>query len=207
MLAADQPSPRQQVLQVAGELFADHGFDGVTMADIAEAAGVARATVFNYFGSKYAVIEAITETVLVVYREMLDGALADTDTPTPELVRHLYEAMGEGIESQREFFRAIFREIGRIQLGLDEGTVAQQADTEAMTRLLRLVERGQQRGDLSSDFDPASLARAFRSLANGTITHWLYGDASTSLVESMRVAAEVLLSPVETRRRSRRTGG
>ena len=68
---------------MAGTLFADHGFDDVTMARIAREAGVARATVFNYFGSKYAVVEAITETVLAIYRGMLDESLADDTTPTP----------------------------------------------------------------------------------------------------------------------------
>ena len=194
---------RRQVLEVASELFAEHGFDGVTMTEIAETADVARATVFNYFGSKHALIEAITENVLVVYHEMLDEALADEATTTPELVRWLYDEMGKGIESQRRFFRSVFREIARIQLGLDEGSVAQQANEEALTRLNRLIARGQQRGELSDGFASETLATAFRSLANGTITHWLYDDATDPLVARMRDAAEVFLSPVEepTRRR------
>ena len=81
---------QQRVLDVAIELFAEHGFDDVTMAEIAEAADVARATVFNYFGSKHGLIEAITETVIVFYREMLDEALADEHTPAPEQLGTLY---------------------------------------------------------------------------------------------------------------------
>jgi AcrR family transcriptional regulator len=197
---------RRRVLDVAAELFAEHGFDDVTMADIAEASDVARATVFNYFGSKHALIEAITENVLVIYHEMLDEALADEETTTPELVSWLYEEMGKGIESQRRFFRSVFREIARIQLGLDEGSVAQRANDEAITRLQRLIDRGQQRGELSDAFDPQTLATAFRSLANGTITHWLYDDASDPLVARMRDAAEIFLAPVEMPTRRRKGG-
>ena len=197
---------RRRVLDVAADLFAEHGFDEVTMADIAEAADVARATVFNYFGSKHALIEAITESVLVFYRDMLDEALADEDTATPELVRWLYEEMGKGIESHRRFFRSVFREIARIQFGLDESTVAQRASEETITRLRRLIDRGQQRAELNAAFDSQTLAIAFRSLANGTITHWLYDDASDPLVARMRDAAEVFLSPVETPRRRRKGG-
>jgi AcrR family transcriptional regulator len=197
---------RRFVLNVAAELFAEHGFADVTMAEIADAADVARASVFNYFGSKHALIEAITETVIVVYHEMLDEALADEDTSTPELVRWLYEQMGKGIESQRRFFRSVFREIARIQLGLDEGSVAQQANEEAITRLRQLIDRGQQRGELSDAFDSHTLATAFRSLANGTISYWLYDDASDPLVARMRDAAEVFLSPVEMHTRPRKGG-
>ena len=196
MIESAQQTQRGRVQELAGAMFAERGFDGVTMAEIADAAGVARATVFNYFGSKYALIEAITETVLAFYRDMLDEALADVDRTTPDLIRWLFEEMGEGIESQRQFFRSIFREIARIQLGLDEGSVAQRASNETADRVKRLVERGQARGELSDAFDSATLAGAFTSLANGTIIAWLYDDQTQPLVARMRDAAEVLLSPV-----------
>lgn len=167
------------------------------MADIAAEADVARATVFNYFGSKHTLVEAITETVLVNYLALLDEALEDVTTPTGPLLRTLYESMGKGIESERQFFRSVFREIVRIQLGLDEGSVAQRAVEEAMSRLTRLVERGLERGELNGAFDPETIARAFRALASGTITHWLYSDSSEPLPARMRLAADVFLSPIE----------
>src|SRR5262245_7900514 len=121
---------RDRVLGAGGDLFAERGFDEVTMAEIAASAGVARATVFNYFGSKHAIVETITESVLDFYRGMLDEALADETTPTADLVRSLFVEMGVGIEQQRGFFRGVFREIARIQLGLDEGALAQQINEE-----------------------------------------------------------------------------
>jgi AcrR family transcriptional regulator len=202
---------QRRVMDVAIGLFAARGFDDVTMADIAEAADVARATVFNYFGSKHGLVEAVTETVIVFYREMLDEALADEETTGPDLVRWLYEQMGKGIEAHRRLFRSVFREIARIGLGLDEGSVAQRANEDAIVRLRELIARGQARGELSEAFDPNTLATAFRSLANGTITNWLYEDATDPLVARMRDAAEVFLSPIEqlprVTRRGRPRGG
>ena len=196
MSTVAQDEARRRVLDRAVDLFAERGFDDVTMAEIAEAANVARATVFNYFGSKHALVETLTESVIEAFRDMLDDALADTTTPTPDLLRHLYENMGIGIESQRGFFRGVFREIARIQLGLDEGLVAQRANNEAHARLLQLVERGPARGDLNAALDAGAVARGFRSLANGTITGWLYQDDAGSLVDAMRAAVDVFLSSV-----------
>jgi AcrR family transcriptional regulator len=200
-------SQRERVLAAAGDLFTERGFDDVTMAEIAETAGVARATVFNYFGSKHAIVEAITETVLDFYRGMLDEALADDTTPTAELVRSLFADMGAGIEQQRRFFRGVFREIARIQLGLDEGAVSQQINEEVRVRLLRLVERGQERGELNRALPAEAVAGAFHSLVNGTITGWLYADDAASLTERMQAAADVFLSPValDTPRPRRKT--
>jgi AcrR family transcriptional regulator len=194
---AEREQQRERVLNVAAELFAIRGFDDVTMTEIAEASGVSRATVFNYYGSKHALIEGITEKVLDVWRAMLDEALADEVTPTPGLVRDLCALMAAGIESQRKLHRSVFREIARIQLGVDASKLSSRANEDASVRLEALMQRGQDRGELTRDLPAATLASAFHSLTNGTITNWLYHDASGSLADRMQAAAAVFLSPVE----------
>jgi AcrR family transcriptional regulator len=187
---------RLRIVDAARRLFASRGVDDVTMAEVAGEAGVARATVFNYFGSKRALLEAITEEIITFYEAMLQNALADEASPTPLLVRALFDTMGMGIEEDRRFYRGVFREIAKIRLGLDEGGMGQQAGEAALALLVRLLARGQERGELSTNHRPEDLASAFDSLVNGTITHWLYGDAAESLRERMHRAAEVFLGPV-----------
>lgn len=43
---------RQRLADAAAQLFAEHGYDAVSMSDVATAAGVAVQTVFNYFPTK-----------------------------------------------------------------------------------------------------------------------------------------------------------
>jgi AcrR family transcriptional regulator len=193
--AASLLRQRERILDAARALFASQGFETVTMAEIASQAGVARATVFNHFGSKRALIEAITESVFDYWKGMLDRALADERSPTPSLVRALFEGMA-GIEQLLSFYRGVFREIMKVLVGLDEGGAAQRARDHALERLERLLARGQQRGELSNQFAAGDLAAAFDSLANGTIMHWLYEDTSGSLRERMRRAVEIFLGTV-----------
>jgi AcrR family transcriptional regulator len=195
-----------RIADAARRLFARRGADDVTMADVAAEAGVARATIFNHFRSKHALLEAITEEVISHYQAMLRNALADAATPTPLLVRALFEQMGAGIEEDRRFYRAVFREIAKIRLGLDEGGVGQRAGEEALGLLVQLLARGQERGELSTTHRAEDLASAFDSLVNGTITHWLFGEAAEPLQQRMQRAAEVFLAPVAVGQAARTPG-
>ncbi len=189
---------RARILEAARGLFGDHGSGQITMAEVAQQAGVSRATVFNHFGSKHALVEAVTEGVYQGYEAILENALADRTTPVPVLVRSLFEIMGRGIESDERFYRTVFREVARVNLGLEEGGVAQRARQRAVERLVHLLTRGQARGELFAASNPEDLATAFDSLVFGTITHWLYDDASQALSKRMLAASEVFLGPVAT---------
>jgi len=66
LLAEDDSSKRRQILDGAGKVFMDLGFDGASMGEIARAAGVSKGTLYVYFADKNRLFEAIVE------REMLD---------------------------------------------------------------------------------------------------------------------------------------
>jgi hypothetical protein len=100
------------------------------------------------------------------------------------------------VEQFHGFYREVFREIMKLHVGLEEGSPAARAAERTRERLVRLLARGQQRGELSRAFDAADLESALSSLSNGTIDRWLYDDATGSLRERMRRAAEIFLGPV-----------
>ena len=189
----ERGNQRARILEAARALFADRGLNHVTMSDVAMEAGVARATVFNHFGAKHALVEGITEGVLAYYQGMLENALADRETPVPLLIRSLFEQMALGIEEDRRFYRSVFREIAKLRLGLDEGTAGQRAGRAALESLEHLMTRGQARAEITRQHRPEDLASAVDSLVNGTITHWLYDDTSESLQTRMRRIADIFL--------------
>ncbi|WP_285600212.1 TetR/AcrR family transcriptional regulator [Kineosporia sp. NBRC 101731] len=65
-----QQQARRRIVQAAAELFADRGFDSVSVSDIAERAEVGRTTFFRHFGDKQ-------EVVFAHERELLAGLDAD----------------------------------------------------------------------------------------------------------------------------------
>lgn len=85
---------RTQLLEVAIELFAEHGFHATSMEDIADAAGVTKPVLYQHFPSKRA-----------LYRELIDEVDA-------QLTRRLVLATASaatGRERVQEGFAAYFR--------------------------------------------------------------------------------------------------
>lgn len=54
--AQTKAATRQEILQAAGRLFARQGFEATTTRDIAQSAGIASGTLFNYFPTKEAIL-------------------------------------------------------------------------------------------------------------------------------------------------------
>lgn len=81
---------REQVLSAALRCFADQGFHATTMADVIRESGLSAGSVYRYFPSKNALIQAGSEGIFTAAR----GALAELmERPHPtapaEALRHL----------------------------------------------------------------------------------------------------------------------
>ena len=59
-----QRQARQRIIEAAQELFQEHGFDGVSVGDIAERAEVGRTTFFRHFRDKQEVVFAREQELL-----------------------------------------------------------------------------------------------------------------------------------------------
>ncbi|BBC91547.1 TetR/AcrR family transcriptional regulator [Streptomyces griseofuscus] len=59
---------RQRLSDTATEMFLEHGFDGVRVAEIAQACGVSEKTVFNYFPTKESLILDLDEATMTALR-------------------------------------------------------------------------------------------------------------------------------------------
>src|ERR1700682_2835556 len=61
LVGDEDSSKRRQILDGAGKVFMDLGFDGASMGEIARSAGVSKGTLYVYFADKSRLFEAIVE--------------------------------------------------------------------------------------------------------------------------------------------------
>jgi AcrR family transcriptional regulator len=71
----DKDLRRSHLLQAAAELFAQTDFDGVTIANMAQRAGVAKGTAYLYFSCKEAVFLELVQAELILWEADLNQAL------------------------------------------------------------------------------------------------------------------------------------
>jgi AcrR family transcriptional regulator len=85
VVAAHKDRTRARILEAAAVLVADRGAAGLAMTTLARRAGVARATLYNYFPDAGRVLEALVETEVAVFLADLDQRLAPVAHPGGQL--------------------------------------------------------------------------------------------------------------------------
>jgi AcrR family transcriptional regulator len=92
---------REALLETAKELFAERGYDNVTVAEIAAGAGVSVPTLFNYFPSKedllLAELDAVHLRFVTALRER-DHDRSPLDAMTAWMLAELEKPPGDGLE-------------------------------------------------------------------------------------------------------------
>jgi len=76
---------RAQLAELAEELFAERGFAGVSMDELARRAGVTKPVIYEIFGSKEGLYRACVERTAADLAERVTAAVTTTDAPLEQL--------------------------------------------------------------------------------------------------------------------------
>ncbi|HYM93928.1 MAG TPA: TetR family transcriptional regulator [Chitinophagaceae bacterium] len=141
-----------QIMEVAEKLFADRGFDGTSVRDIAEAAHVNLAMISYYFGSKEKLMEAMFSYRSQFYRLQLESMIKNQQLTPMQKVEQLIDQYIERLLSKQCFHRVMVRE----QMVNTHGFVASQIyqlkkQNQELIRLL--IQEGQKKGDFKKNVD------------------------------------------------------
>jgi AcrR family transcriptional regulator len=101
---------RATIIDAAGRLFGDRGYDGTRLEDIAEATGVTKPILYRHFGSKKALYLALLER----HRDDLStfvGAMPREGTPEVR-VGTVLEGWFSYVEAHTYAWKMIFRDTG-----------------------------------------------------------------------------------------------
>lgn len=159
-----EPAPRQTlqqrvaaaILDGAAQIFAVQG-EQASMNDVAEAAGVARATVYRYFPNRETLLDELARAAVSDVDARLASARIDEVAPEEGIARAVRALVDVG-----DSFVLLARERRRPEPERFEHRITQP--------LRGLFERGQASGDVRKDITSARLTESLIGLIVGVLT-------------------------------------
>lgn len=183
---------KRNIYRTAGKLFREKGYEETRIEDITQRLQISRATFFNYYPSKDSILHQIAEEAVRFYRRRLEEEIT-ARASAREKIHHLLEEMGKGIEADKRFYRAVFLEIMRGQMGLVGGQVLMEKATVG-DLTTSIIAQGQEQGELRVAYPAQQLAEILVGTYNNVILNWLHSDTEYSLVQRLKEAADFFLS-------------
>jgi len=175
---------RHQITDVALELFAGRGFDEVSVDDVAEAAGIARRTLFRYYPSKNAIPWGDFDAHLQHLRELL--AVVNPDVPTERALRGALLSFNTFDAPEIPRHRLRMQVILR-STELQAYSLTMYAGWRNVIAEFVATRYGSKPGDLV----PQTVAWSMLAVALSAYEHWL-ADETVSLTEALGAAFDVV---------------
>ena len=165
MASEQEPGTRRdQIVEVAMRHFAEHGYSGARVEDIASEVGIAKGTVFLHFGSKEGLF-------LAAYRQAVGELPGWLEAPEEVVEQGFWAVLDYWLERTEEFLSEAWVPnrvalIGRYDTGLGlRRPIDRLMRSEDPYGTLEFVEFGVRRGEIRNDVDVEMLASMLDWLA------------------------------------------
>lgn len=164
---------REVILRVAERKFATVGYEGTSLRDIADEAGVLKGSLYHYFESKEEILfEVARKAHSVSMDNLVDGSTGPADSAV-DVIRRFVERNVRFITENSYGTAAFYAEMRHLTPAHAEEIVALRQQYE--TTLTDLIRDGQADGTIMADTPPRLLANAILGLIN-SIIRWYQPD-------------------------------
>jgi AcrR family transcriptional regulator len=179
--SVDYAAKREELVRIAAGLFKEQGYQSTRLIDIARAAGLDRATVYYYFGSKEELFRETVEGVLDANMREAERLMADKALTWVQRLQAVYVRL---MVSYEENYPATFVYIQEQmhQVGAEETVWAQEImkKTRAFDQLLvTFIREAIAGGELRKDLPPRLVEHALFGMLNWTHRWFQPGKSMT----------------------------
>ncbi len=186
---------KAQLLQAARDLFAEKTVAKTTIDDITEAADVARATFFNYFQSKNAILQELWVEQITNFSLSVDRQIA-LPLSTYERLRNMFGQFVRELVRRPDYFKAV---TGELELDWSTPEVSKVRVDRFHDALTRLVEAGIAQTDIRTDYAPRFIAQMIGAVYISILREWRLDpdyDLAVRFDEAARFLADAI-QPVQ----------
>ncbi len=179
-IAAEEISSREKILDAAEVLFAQRGFSGVGMREVAEAVGLSKSSLFHHFRSKVELYAAVAGRILSMFEQRTVQALGGPGDAFVRFDRWLdamIETLAERPSRARLLLRSLFEDDDLAGESAEEKEVDQ-----IIHRLFASVGRLLREGMEQGVFRLASIPHMLQSLIGLLVYHFASGEFGETLL-------------------------
>ncbi len=178
----------RQILVVARELFLKKGYSQTSVEEIALAAGVSRAGLFNYYRGKAGILADLSAELEPRLVQLVQHYQVRSLT-TADKIRQLFEYSAKILEQTAALTRLLFVQ------GNSEGFPSLQL------AFRQLVVTGQQRGEVREDLDAGALSETLYLGFIASLLGWCRSPDMTLAAElaNRADALALMLAPADSR--------
>jgi AcrR family transcriptional regulator len=175
---------REELTRIAARLFAEQGYQSTSLADLAEALGVQKASLYHHIDSKEDLLWEVAWEGAEAFHAGLDGVPADA--PAAERIRLALRAHLAVVGQQLDVATVFVREWRYLSGERRARFVSERRRYEA--RIRELFRAGVEESQLRTDLDVATAALLFLSAANWAYTWLRPGSATDELADRLYAA-------------------
>ncbi|WP_421724444.1 TetR/AcrR family transcriptional regulator [Bauldia sp.] len=192
----DREEMQDGILDAAMIVFTERGYHAATIADVAEAAGLGKGTLYLYFDNK----EAMTEAMVERHFAGLEARFMATALPEDlkAFIAWLDQTMNVQ-EDHAKFVRMFFEIFGPSFASESFSAVVSAFFEKLGTHYARALAHLQKAGAVRSDVDPRLLGRSLASVVDGMILHrGLFGLSRQRYARMRRETLDVIAKGITT---------
>ncbi|AEH50472.1 TetR/AcrR family transcriptional regulator [Pseudothermotoga thermarum] len=159
---------REKILEAARIAFSEKGFDGVSMEEIAQRAGVRKALIYYYFPSKEVLFEEVWNSALEELENHIFKEIEGENYYIRKIKRFL-RAYIDFVTSKKVISKVIQKEKASI-LDADQSDSLKSRLKERynsfVEKVVKLIEEGKQNQVIHPDVDPKAAAQIIAEVVN-----------------------------------------
>ncbi len=188
MRRANREDKRRRIIDAAVDVFADKGFFGARVSEIAERAGVADGTIYLYFKSKDEILISLFEEKMAEILERFVNMLSEVHDTEEKMRRYIIEHLTLVAEQPRlmQVLTVELRQSARFMKDY-----APHAFAKYLALVGSILEEGQKKGVFRKNLDPSIFRRALFGAIDEISLEWVLRGKEASLPSPVVVGEQI----------------
>lgn len=180
---------KERLLRVATRLFARHGFEGTSVQDIVDAAGVTKGAMYHYYDSKDDLLYEVYHKLITMQTRQLEAIAAGPGRPEERLrvaAVDVVQTSLDNLDDMIVFFRSLH------MLPADKQAQVRAERRYYQDKFRALVDEGVAAGTFRSDVPSDIVVHFFLSVVN-QLGSWYHPEGSLSPAQVGELFTELLI--------------